>query len=70
MRTARPTPTLDIAECFVRYIRYKSWFKTVDITDSCCRKSYLDVSRKIALKQLGMMLPGDARSAWKSPREY
>ncbi|XP_078383691.1 uncharacterized protein LOC144666196 isoform X2 [Oculina patagonica] len=33
-------------------------------------KSYLDVSRKMPLKQLSMMLPGDTRSAWKSPLLY
>ena len=37
---------------------------------SCFRKSYLDVSRKISLKELALMLPGDVRSAWKLPREY
>jgi len=33
-------------------------------------KSYLDVSRKMPLKQLSLMLPGDAKSAWKSPLLY
>ena len=34
------------------------------------RKSYLDVSSKIPLKQLGALLPGDVRSAWKLPRKF
>ena len=34
------------------------------------RKSYLDVSSKIPLKQLSALLPGDVRSAWKLPRKF
>ena len=37
---------------------------------SCFRRSYLDVSKKIPLKKLALMMPGDLRSAWKYPCEY
>ncbi|XP_022806058.1 uncharacterized protein LOC111343173 isoform X1 [Stylophora pistillata] len=33
-------------------------------------KSYLDVSTKILFKQLGALLPGDVKSAWRSPLDY
>lgn len=34
------------------------------------RRSYLDVSKKIPLKKLALMMPGDLRSAWKYPLLY